>query len=94
MPSVNIYIECSITGIKPGNGKIVAMIEFVASNGKTATKNLFKEVTNCTVKEAILMGLIYAIQQLNKPCEVFVYISDRYVYEMLQNNFFLTNQHI
>lgn len=86
MPSVNIYIECNITGIKPGNGKIVVVIEFVASNGKTATKNLFKDVTNCTVKEAVLLGLIYAIQQLNKPCEVFVYISDRYVYETLQNN--------
>ena len=80
MPSVNIYIECSINGIKPADGKVVTVIEFVASNGKTATKNIIKDVKDCTVKEAVLRALLHAIEQLNKPCEVYAYLSNRYIY--------------
>ena len=85
MPSVNIYIECNIAGIKPADGRVVGMIEFVASNGKKATKNIIKEVKNCTAKEAILRVLIHALKQLNKPCEVYVYLSNRYIYETIQH---------
>lgn len=85
MPSVNIYIECSITGIKPADGKTVTIIEFVTQSGKIATKTLTKEVQKKTVKEAVLMALNKALKQLNKPCEVTVYLSERYIYETIQH---------
>lgn len=85
MPSVNIYIECSINGIKPADGKTIAVIEFVRKNGKIETREFKNEVQKKTAKEAVLRALIEAIQKLNKPCEVTVYLSERYIYETIQH---------
>lgn len=81
---VNIYIETNITGIKPGDGNIITILEFVAANGKRATKTIQKEVVRITAKQAVLEAVNAALELLNRPCEVTLYINNPYIYESIQ----------
>lgn len=81
---VNIYIETNITGIKPADGSVITVLEFVAGNGKRATKTVQEEVMQVTGKQAVLEAVNAALERLNRPCEITLYVNNPYIYETIQ----------
>lgn len=82
---VNIYIETNITGIKPADGSVITVLEFVASNGKKATKTIQNKVAHITGKQAVLDAVNTALKMLNRPCYITLYVSNQYVFETIRN---------
>ncbi|MCM1257370.1 MAG: ribonuclease HI [Roseburia sp.] len=78
MTKVTVYTDGAARG-NPGPGGYGAVLEFVDSTGKLHTREHsggYKRTTNNRME---LMGVIVALEALNKPCDIDLYSDSKYV---------------
>ena len=78
MHKVNIYIATS-GGIRAKHGKYGYILEYITPKGETKTREGFGWEDETTVHRLTIMAMIDAMQRLNMPCEVTLYIPDPFV---------------
>lgn len=78
MTKVTVYTDGAARG-NPGRGGYGAVLEFVDSKGELHVREHsggYKRTTNNRME---LMGVIVALEALNKPCDIDLYSDSKYV---------------
>ena len=78
MTKVTVYTDGAARG-NPGPGGYGAVAEFVDSKGILHTREYSCGYKNTTNNRMELMGVIIALEALNRPCEIDLYSDSKYV---------------
>ena len=84
MFKVNIYIETDLTGVKKQYRGYGAVVEFILHNGEPETREAYG-LLEATGNQIMLIALNEALKHLGKPCEITVYMDNKYVSENIRN---------
>lgn len=82
---VSIYIKYKVQGKMKGTGKATALLEGMKSDGKVHTRLDIIEQTG-TKNELLLTAMLKSLERLKYPCEITIYINDRFVKGILTRN--------
>lgn len=77
---VNIYIETDTAGVRKQYRGYGAIVEFVLKNGDPETRETYG-LEEATGNQIALIALIEALKILTKPCNITVYMENKYVSE-------------
>ncbi|OUP08913.1 ribonuclease HI [Collinsella sp. An2] len=75
---VTIYTDGSARG-NPGNGGFGAVLSYTNRHGETFTRELSGGFERTTNNRMELMGVIAALEALNRPCDVELHSDSQYV---------------
>lgn len=75
---VTIYTDGASRG-NPGPGGYGAVLEYVDTKGNLHTKELSQGYAVTTNNRMELMGVITALEALNRPCEVELFTDSKYI---------------
>ncbi len=75
---VTIYTDGASRG-NPGPGGYGAVLEYIDTKGTLHERALFQGYSLTTNNRMELMGVITALEALNRPCEVSVYTDSKYI---------------
>ena len=78
MTQVTIYTDGSSRG-NPGNGGYGAVLEYTDPHGQLHTKELSAGYRRTTNNRMELMGVIAALEALNRPCSIELYSDSTYI---------------
>lgn len=78
MTKVTVYTDGAARG-NPGPGGFGVVIEFIDSKGTLHTKELSCGYRLTTNNRMELMGVISALEALNRPCSVDLYTDSKYI---------------
>jgi ribonuclease HI len=76
---VKLFTDGAARGNPEGPGGFGAILEYVDSKGKLHTKEISKGYHKTTNNRMELMGVIYGLEALNRPCSVEVYSDSKYI---------------
>ncbi|WP_205839151.1 RNase H family protein [Velocimicrobium porci] len=75
---ISIYILASFHGNPEGYGKAIAFLEYIKSNGQIHTRMETVELEG-TKNALLLKTCVKAIERLNKPCHITIYVDCPYI---------------
>lgn len=78
MMRVTVYTDGSSRG-NPGPGGYGAVLEYLDTRGELHTKEISAGYRMTTNNRMELMGVICALERLNRPCEVDLYSDSKYL---------------
>lgn len=76
---VDIFTDGAARGNPDGPGGFGAILRFIDAKGESHEKELSAGFVKTTNNRMELMGIIKAIEQLEKPCKINVYSDSKYV---------------
>jgi ribonuclease HI len=76
---VKLFTDGAARGNPEGPGGFGAILEYVDNKGKLHTKEISKGYHRTTNNRMELMGVIYGLEALNRPCIVEVYSDSKYI---------------
>ena len=79
MKKVNIYTATTFRGMKPQDGAIGYVLEYVSADGKEATKTHTEKLIQSTPNYAELRALNDALERMTMPCELVIYTESGYI---------------
>jgi ribonuclease HI len=77
--NVKLFTDGAARGNPEGPGGFGALIEYIDNKGKLHTKELSQGYIKTTNNRMELMGVIYGLEALNRPCQVKVYSDSKYI---------------
>ncbi|MBE5877082.1 MAG: hypothetical protein E7290_09395 [Lachnospiraceae bacterium] len=80
---VNIYIETDTAEARRQYRGYGVIVEFLLKNGEPVTRDAYG-LADATGNQIMLMALIDALKILTKPCNVIIYMDNRYVSENIR----------
>lgn len=83
MKTVKIYIETSFRTPVSEHGKYAAALVFT-KGGRDFTRTIHGEEDKTTYNRCTLMAIICAMQKLNQPCRLIVYMHNAYIKNMVE----------
>ena len=81
-PKVTIYTDGACAN-NPGSGGFGIVLMYKDKKGETIQKNISKGYKLTTNNRMELMAVIYALNQLKKPCSVELYSDSKYVIDAI-----------
>lgn len=79
MMKVTIYTDGAARGNPDGPGGYGAVLEYVDAKGELHTKEISAGYRKTTNNRMELLGVIRALECLNRPCEIDLYSDSKYV---------------
>ena len=83
MKTVKIYIETSFRTPVSKQGKYAAALVFT-KGGQDFTRIVSGEECETTYNRCVLLAMIRAMQRLNQPCHLEIYIHNTYIKNMIE----------
>lgn len=80
---VNIYIETDAPGVKKQYRTYGVIVEFLLKNGQPETRDTYG-TEEATANHIMLLALIDALEILTKPCDITIYMENKYVSESIR----------
>lgn len=81
---MNIYIETDAPGMRRQYRGYGAVVEFLRSNGIPEKRDAYG-LEDATGNQIMLIALAEALKLLAKPCDITIYMDNRYVSEHIRN---------
>ena len=86
MTKVTIYTDGAARGNPYGPGGYGVVLEYVDSKGELHTMELSQGYVKTTNNRMELMGVIVALESLNRPCRIDLYSDSKYVVDAFNQN--------
>lgn len=86
MTKVTIYTDGAARGNPNGPGGYGVVLEYVDSKGELHTLELSQGYVKTTNNRMELMGVIVALESLNRPCRIDLYSDSKYVVDAFNQN--------
>ena len=81
---VKIFLSISYGGIQKKKNKYGACVEYITPKGKIATRYYYGDAPDNTgYNQIMLVALVHAMCNLNKPCYITAYVKSEYIENML-----------
>ena len=81
---VKIFLSISYGGMHKKKNKYGACVEYITPKGKVATRYYYGDAPDNTgYNQIMLVALVHAMRNLNKPCYITAYVKTEYIENML-----------